>query len=316
MELARYLDQRLKLRHFRLISAISQHASLLNAANALRLTQPALSRSLQEIEDILGVKLYDRHSKGVRETRYGAALNETAKAILAEIAKLDATLDRLTQDSSIMVTVGALPVAAMGVMPGVIARLHDEQDDLRVRLVQGTTDDLLPALMSGQLDLIVGRLYETPMPDGLVRETLYYEPIWLMARPDNPIFQPPGPTLERLAECKLALPSVATLLGQEIDELLTQMGIELSKPIRSSSLGFIREMMQSSEVVSIMPRLMLAGDLMRGTIRVAPLPVPSARRPAGITYRRDAPLAPSAQRLIRTLKGYIAEALGDQPVEA
>ncbi len=309
--MARYLDQRLKMRHFRVIAAISSHASLLNASNALRLTQPALSRSLQEIEDILGVKLYDRHSKGVRETRYGVALNESAKIILAELSRLDNALDRLTQDSSIMVTVGALPVAAVGVMPGVIARLNDEHDELRVRLVQGMTDELIPNLSAGRLDLIVGRLYEPAIPDGLIRETLYYEPIWLMARPDNPIFEGEGPTLERLAACKLALPTVNSLLGQEIDELLIQMGFEPSSPIRSSSLGFIREMMQSSEVVSIMPRLMLAGDLLRGSIRVCPLPIPTPSRPAGIIYRNDTPLPPSAQVLIQALKTYVAAALGD-----
>ena len=57
----RHLDQRLKLRHFRIIEAISNHSSLLKASGALSLAQPALTRSLHEIEEILGVRLYDRH---------------------------------------------------------------------------------------------------------------------------------------------------------------------------------------------------------------------------------------------------------------
>jgi LysR family pca operon transcriptional activator len=305
--MVRYLDQRLKLRHLRVIDAISTHSSLLRASNALRLTQPALTRSLQEIEDILGAKLYDRHAKGVRETQFGAALSQSARAILAELSKLDATLDRLQHDSSVMVTVGVLPVASVGIMPGVVARLNDTREDLRVRLIQGLTDDLIPQLSAGRLDLIVGRLYELPTPDGLTREVLYHEPMSLMARPDHPIFQPPGPTLERLAQSKLVLPTVASLLGQEIDALLVEMGIELSRPIRSTSLGFIREMMQSGDVVTIMPKLMLAGDLLRGSIRLAPLPVPVPNRPAGIIYRGDTALPPSARVLIDTLKTYIDE---------
>jgi LysR family pca operon transcriptional activator len=101
------------------------------------------------------------------------------------------------------------------------------------------------------------------------------------------------------------------------------MGVPLNSPIRSSSLGFIREMMQSSEVVSIMPRLMLAGDLLRGSIRVCALPIPTPSRPAGIIYRKDTPLPPSAQLLIQTLKCYLAALPTDQaalltdlPVEA
>ena len=302
--MARYLEQRLKLRHFRVISAISTHESLLKASWALRLTQPALTRSLQEIEDILGVKLYDRHPKGMRETPYGAALSETARAVLAEVGRLDLTLDKLLTDSSSNLTVGILPVAATGVMPGVIARLGQDSPAIQVRLVQGVTAELIPALSEGKIDLIVGRLYDV-IPDGFQREVLYHEPICLMARPDHPLFDPPGPTLARLAHYKLALPTVSSLLGQEIDDLLAQMGIDLAAPIRSTSLGFIREMIQSSDVVSIMPRLLMAGDLTRGSIRMSPLPIPAPDRPAGIIYRGDTPLPPAAKALVEALRAYV-----------
>jgi LysR family pca operon transcriptional activator len=307
--MARYLDQRLKLRHFRVISAISTHSSLLKASGALRLTQPALTRSLQEIEDILGMKLYDRHPKGMRETPFGAALSATARNILAELNRLDATLDRLVHDSSSTLTVGALPVAASGILPGAVGRLAEEDGSIQVRLVQGLTEELVPALTEGKIDLIVGRLYDAP-PDGLRRETLYHEPIALLARPDHPLFDPPGPTLEHLRQCKLALPTVSSLLGQEIDNLLAKMEIDPGGPIRSSSLGFIREMMQSSEVVSIMPSLLLAGDILRGSIRAAPLPIEAPPRPAGIIYRGDTPLPPAALALVKTLKDYVATAPG------
>lgn len=304
----RYLDQRLKLRHFRIIEAIGDHSSLLKASAALGVAQPALTRSLQEIEDVLGVKLYDRHAKGVRETPFGEALTHTARMVLAELKLLDSQLDQLTRDTSIVVTVGALPVAAVGVMPGVIARLAEKRDDLQIRLVQGLSEQLVPELNAGNLDLIVGRIYPLN-PDGLTRETLYHEPISLMAHPDHPIFEAPGPTLERLGKVKLVLPTVATRLGQEIDHLLTEMGIDLNAPIRSSSLGFIREMIQSKEFVTIMPSLMLAGDLLRGSIRISPLPIDAPPRPAGLLYRGDKPLPPSALALIEALRSYVGDVM-------
>ena len=304
----RYLDQRLKLRHFRIIEAIADHSSLLKASAALGVAQPALTRSLQEIEDVLGVRLYDRHAKGVRETPFGEALTHTARTVLAELKLLDSQLDQLTRDTSVVVTVGALPVAAVGVMPGVIARLAEKRDDLQIRLVQGLSEQLVPELNAGNLDLIVGRIYPLS-PDGLTRETLYHEPISLMAHPDHAIFQAPGPTLERLAKVKLVLPTVATRLGQEIDHLLTEMGIDLTSPIRSSSLGFIREMIQGKEFVTIMPSLMLAGDLLRGSIRIAPLPIEAPPRPAGLLYRSDKPLPPSALALIEALRSYVGEVM-------
>jgi LysR family pca operon transcriptional activator len=271
---------------------------------------------LHEIEEVLGVRLYDRHAKGVRETRYGAALADSARNILAELKQLDDTLDLLSRETSTIVSVGALPVAAVGIMPGVIARLNEAHPDFEVRLVQGLSEELIPLLSSGQLDLIVGRLYDSIAPDGLKREVLYHEPICLMARPDHPIFDPPGPTVERLSKVKLVLPTVATRLGQEIDQILVQIGIDLNFPIRSSSLGFIRELMHSGEFVAIMPRLTLAADLLRGSIRLSPLPVPTPSRPAGIIYRGDRALPPSATALIETLRTYTHDALVEGCAEA
>ncbi|MDB5460104.1 MAG: LysR family transcriptional regulator, partial [Caulobacteraceae bacterium] len=228
----------------------------------------------------------------------------------------DAKLDQLSRDKSVVVNVGALPVAAVGIMPGVIAQLNDGRPDLEVRLVQGLSEELLPELNSGQLDLIVGRLYETVAPDGLKREVLYYEPISLMARPDHPIFKPPGPTTERLAKAKLVLPTVASRLGREIDQILIEMNIDPNSPIRSSSLGFIRELMQSGEFIAIMPQLTLAQDLVRGSLKLAALPLVMRPRPAGIIYRADRQLPPSAIALIEALRSYTYEIMSEGYVKA
>ncbi len=94
------------------------------------------------------------------------------------------------------------------------------------------------------------------------------------------------------------------------------MNIDLSAPIRSSSLGFIRELMLSGEFVGIMPRLTLATDLMRGAMKLAPLPVPAPSRPAGIIYKGDRPFPPSAQALIETLRAYTREVMAEGHAEA
>ena len=312
----RYLDQRLKLRHFRIIEAVSQHSSLLRASAALSLAQPALTRSIHEIEDILGFRLYERHAKGVRETQFGEALAHTAKKILLELKQLDETLDRLTRDNSIVVNVGVLPVAAVGVMPGVVARLSERRPELQVMVSQGLSEDLIPDLMAGRLDLIVGRLYDPPAPDGLKREALYQEPISVVAQPSHKIFAGQGPTIDKLARSKLVLPTVASRLGREIAQLLGQMDIAPSAPVRSSSLGFIRELVLSGEFVGIMPRRTLAADLMRGGVRTAPLPVPVPPRPAGIIYKPDRELPAAAVALIDMLHAYTGELAAEDAAES
>ena len=312
----RYLDRRLKFRHLRVIEAVSAHRSLVKAASALCLTQPALTRSLQEIEDILGVRLFERHAKGVTENRFGQILSQSAKRILAELNQVETEFDKLLTDASGTLVVGALPVAAAGLMPGVLARLKVLRDDLHIRLVQGLTVELLPQLSAGNLDLIVGRLYPPETADGLVRETLYHEPISILARIDHPMFAGGGVDLAALKTYKLVLPTTSTLVGRDVDDLLGMLDLDESPPLRSSSIGFIREVLQSTDFITVMPQLMMAGDLLRGQVRVVPLPVNAPSRPAGLIYRPDRTILPGAQALIETLRTYVKDVMGQSAMAA
>jgi LysR family pca operon transcriptional activator len=303
----RYLEQRLKLRQLRAVDAIATHRSLLKGARAIGISQPALTKSLQELEEILGVRLFERHARGVTPTRFSDAVAQAARRILAELGRLDEELDRLSSHSSGTVALGALPTAAVGVLPGVLARLTQRFPDIQVRLVQGRTEELLPSLAAGDLDLIVGRLYEPVTPDGFAREVLYEEPISVLARADHPIFDRETVGLEDLASFDLVLPTVSQRVGQEIEHFLSTLSLPPSASLRSSSIGFIREMLHSTDYVTIAPRLMMAGDLLRGSIRVVPLPIATPSRPAGLIYRRDRPLLPNAQTLVDCLRGYLED---------
>src|SRR3954466_515412 len=133
----RYLDQRLRLPLLRAVDAVDAHGSLLKASAALGITQPALTRSLQELEELLQVRLFDRHARGVRTTQAGLVFVRTARRVLAELRRLDEDLDQLSSPSGGSVALGALPVAAAGVLPGTLARLKATDPDIRVRLQQG-----------------------------------------------------------------------------------------------------------------------------------------------------------------------------------
>ena len=303
----RYLDQRLRLHLLRAADSIDTQRSLLKASTALGISQPALTKSLRELEDIAGVRLFERHSRGVRPTEAGKALVESARRVLSELRRLDEELDRLSTAVGGTVALGALPVAATGILPGVLIRLKARHPDIGVRLHQGRTEDLLPLLAAGDIDLIVGRLYPPAVPDGLRRETLWAEPISVLARAGHPILDADPPVIEDLRQYDLVLPTVTQRVGQEIDHLLDVLGMAAGTAFRSSSYGFIREMLYGSDALSVMPRLMMVGDLLRGTLRVVGLPIATPARPAGLILRRDRPLPPASATLVACLREYVAE---------
>ena len=301
----RHLDQRLKVQHFRAVDAIATHGALLKAATALSVTQPALSKSMRDVEDILGVKLFDRNPRGVAPTAAGVAFIETARRLLAELRRLDETLDLFCDPSRGGIALGVLPVTASGVLPGVLARMKALEPDIRIRMEEGRTEDLLPLLAAGEIDLIVGRLYEPALPDAFEREALWTEPMSILARADHPIFENATIGVEDIGRYDLLLPTVTQRVGQEIEQLLHRLGLAPKASYRSSSAGFIREMLYVGEFLAIMPKLMMVGDVLRGSLRIAPLPVASPERPAGLIRRGDRPLPPAGRIFVEVLRAYV-----------
>jgi LysR family transcriptional regulator, pca operon transcriptional activator len=302
----RYLDQRLRLSMLRAVDAVEAQRSLLKASQMLGITQPALTKGLQELEDILQIRLFDRHSRGVRPTKAGLVFVQTARRILAEIRRLDEELDDLSSPGGGTVALGALPVAAAGVLPGALARLKTTEPGIKVQLQQGRTEDLLPLLASGEIDLIVGRLYEPALPDAFSREPLWTEPISILARAGHPIFSGTV-TVEALRGQELVLPTITQRVGQEIEHLLALLGLTPTSSLRSSSYGLIREMLHATDLISVMPRLMMVGDLLRGTLRVVPLPIPTPDRPAGLILPRDRELPPAGRVFVECLRAFVRE---------
>jgi LysR family pca operon transcriptional activator len=303
----RYLDQRLKLHQLRAVEAIVAQRSLLKAATVIGVTQPALTKMLHDLENMLGQRLFDRLPRGVRPTEAGLLLAQTARRILADLRRLDEALDRMIDPEGGTVALGTLPVAAAGVLPGALTRLKVAFPGIGVRLEQGRTEELLPKLAAGEIDLIVGRLYEPAVPDGFAREPLWEEPISILARAGHPMLEGRPPTLEELRRCELILPTVSQRVGQEIETLLDLLALSPAVSLRASSYGFIREMLHATDLVSVMPRLMMAGDLLRGTLRVVPLPVHAPPRPAGLILPRDRPLPPAGHAFVTCLRAHVAE---------
>jgi LysR family transcriptional regulator, pca operon transcriptional activator len=303
----RRLEQRLRLQHFRVVDAVALRGSLLKAAASLNLTQPALSKTLHEAEDIVQVKLFDRHSRGMRPTAAGTTLVDSARRILAELKRLDEQVDIVGDPSKATLALGVLPVAASGVLPGALVRMRAQHPEIRVRVEQGRTEELTALLAAGEIDLIVGRLYEPTAPDGFEREPLWSEPIAALVRTGHPVLGHGRVNPEHLRAYLLVLPTVSQRVGQEIDWILQRLGLESTVAYRSSSYGFIREMLFDGDFVSIMPSLMMAGDLLRGSFQLVPLPMPPSVRLAGLIHPPGRALGAPARAFVQALRGFVED---------
>ncbi len=276
----RYLDRRVKLHMLRAADAIAAQGSILKASVALGTSQPALTKSLRELEEIVGASLFDRYSRGVRLTETGERVIRAGRAVMAELLRLEEDLDLGSVGAASTVAVGVLPVTAAGVLPGVLTRLRAAHPMLKVKVHEGRMEELLPLLAAREIDLIVGRLYEPLRPDALTREPLWTEPISVLARAGHPVFDDPEPSTATVQRFDILLPTLTQRVGAEIDQFFAQLGLTPSFALRSNSYGFIREMVVGSDMLAVMPRLLMVGDLLRRTLRVVPVPVAVPDRPA------------------------------------
>lgn len=148
---------RLRLRHLQVLLSLASTGNLSQSATALNTTQPALSKWLKELEEDLGLPLFERHARGLRPTSYGEALIEHARRIEAHLDIARDDMQALRAGGSGLVSIGTSGVSAADTVPLAVSRLLERMPRAQVRIVESTMNQLMPQLARGELDIVVGR---------------------------------------------------------------------------------------------------------------------------------------------------------------
>lgn len=170
-----------------MLLSLSSTGNLTQSAIALNTTQPALSKWLRELEEDVGLPLFERHARGLRPTAYGAALIEHARRIEGYLDTTREDMQVMREGGSGLVAIGTSGVSAADTVPLAVTRLLAKMPTARVRLVESTMDQLMPQLLRGELDIVVGRSDHPAGYPGLCAEKLYEEQINFVARVQHPL---------------------------------------------------------------------------------------------------------------------------------
>ncbi|MDL4821424.1 LysR substrate-binding domain-containing protein [Actinomadura opuntiae] len=294
------LNGRLKLRHLVLVVAIADQGSVLRAAEHLRLAQPAVTRSLREVEHILGVELFTRGPRGVTPTMFGEAFVEHARAVLAELRRAGERISGLADGEVGTVTIGTLLAGSNVLLPRAIAALKKDRPGITVIVQEATFDAQVPRLLDGEIDLILGRL--NPIGDlrGLRQITLYGEPIRLVARHGHPARSRAGLSLADLLDYPWVLPLEQTALRAELEQVFRAGGLEPPGDlVECTSVLTVRTLVRDTDMIAALPQLVAETDA-----DIAPLPVPleTVRRQVGVTLPAHRAPTPSARLMLDHLR--------------
>lgn len=302
MEKNGLFSQRIRLRHLHTFVAVAQRGTLGRAAETLNLSQPALSKTLNELEQLTGTRLFERGRLGAQLTVPGEQFLTHAVKVLDALNTAGQALNRKEDASADVVRVGALPTAALGILPAAIGRFHQQQKSTSLQVATMNNTMLLAGLKSGEIDLGIGRMSDPELMGGLNYELLFLESLKLVVRPGHPLLQETI-TLSRVMEWPVVVSPKGTVPRQNAEALLQSQGCKMPAGcIETLSASLSRQLTVDYDYVWFVPSGAVKEDLRQATLVSLPVPTQSAGEPIGILTRVDIPLSTGAQMLIAAIR--------------
>lgn len=260
------------------------------AADQLNITQPAVSRSLKELEDMLDSQLFDRVGRGLRLNEAGRIFQRHGSAAMTELMRGQS---RLAKDGglSARLSVGALPTASTDLLPHAALRFREEVPNVRLHILTGPNWLLFNQLRDGTLDLVVGRMPEKKAATGVTFQQLYIEDVVLVCRPGHPILGSSTPDTE-IGQFPLVLPPKGAVIAATVERYLSSIGLpEMRGDIETVGLPVGRRVVQNSDLLWFISRGVVADELRLGTLIAVDLASPLLSGPVGISVSRSSPLS-------------------------
>ncbi|KAA0422847.1 LysR substrate-binding domain-containing protein [Salmonella enterica] len=302
MEKNGLFSQRIRLRHLHTFVAVAQQGTLGRAAETLNLSQPALSKTLNELEQLTGTRLFERGRLGAQLTVPGEQFLTHAVKVLDALNTAGQALNRKEDASADVVRVGALPTAALGILPAAIGRFHQQQKSTSLQVATMNNTMLLAGLKSGEIDLGIGRMSDPELMGGLNYELLFLESLKLVVRPGHPLLQETI-TLSRVMEWPVVVSPKGTVPRQNAEALLQSQGCKMPAGcIETLSASLSRQLTVDYDYVWFVPSGAVKEDLRQATLVSLPVPTQRAGEPIGRLTRVDIPLSTGAQMLIAAIR--------------
>ncbi|HBT34449.1 MAG TPA: LysR family transcriptional regulator [Pusillimonas sp.] len=293
----------ISLQRLNIFLTFAQLRHMSAVARELGISQPAVSMALRDLEQSIGIALYEQVAGSFRFTRSGDVLLSHLKRALVQLRLAQAEMNGLKGRYEGSIAVGALPFGGASILPPAISRLLTTYPQLKVSTHEGSFDTLVAGLWCGDLDLVLGALQPLEQHAGLVSERLFDDPIVVVARAHHPLAQQANVTLEHVVEADWVLPATGTPTREALFSALQQKGINCPRiSVESSDVSTIRGLLLESNLISAGARRLFHHDLQSGALVRLADGYPIAQRSIGILTRTQAHSSPLAQLLMEEIR--------------
>lgn len=295
-------NQRIRLRHLHTFVAVAQQGTLGRAAETLNLSQPALSKTISELEELTGVRLFERGRLGAQLTTMGEQFLTHAVKVLDALNHAGQSFATRAQSGPDVVRLGALTSAAMGMLPHILDRFHQQQPDCTVQVDTLHNNVLLAGLRAGEFDFGIGRMADSEMMSGLTYELLCLESLRLVVRPEHPLLSD-NVTLSRAMQWPVVISPEGTAPRRIAQQMLDEQECRLPHScVETSSTSLARQLALRYDYVWFVTSGAVQEDLTHQALCALPIGASGPGEPIGIITRTGSQLSLSAEILIATLR--------------
>jgi LysR family cyn operon transcriptional activator len=287
----------MEIRQLRYFLEIARTEHLTQSARSLFVTQSTISHSLRQLEDELGVRLFDRVGRGLKLSQEGALFRTYAGRALQEIDAGRMALTELAGLRSGTLTVGAIATFLNNLVPATVAAFSAAHPKVRLVVRDLRAGAIEEMLVAGELD--VGIAFHPAGREDIETEPLFDERMLFVASRSHPLAGRRTVALKALEGLPLALQPRSYSTRRLIDEAFRAAGVEATVPVEMESIESLIGACRRGGLASIVPER--AAQQATG-VRTIPLAAPVVRR-ASVLWRRGASRSAAAQEFVKLLKG-------------
>ncbi|MBO9380605.1 LysR family transcriptional regulator [Sphingomonas histidinilytica] len=293
-----------QLSHF---LAVVENGSLGRAAKVLNISEPALSKNIRLLEELLEVKLFDRNPRGLDLTTFGTSLFEHARVVMTELQRAVTEIQELKGTEAGHVHVGAGPTFAASLVPRAVAALLADRPNLRISVFEGYSDVLIPMVLRGDLDFALVTLDASSVDPDIGQECLTNDEAVVVARASHPIIAQSEVSLDQLADISWMLPKRPDLLRRHVEKMFLSAGRHPPRAIiEYVSAGFARSMLLEYDILSFLPESLIKAELDSGRLVRVPLSTGVWTRQVGVIFRKRGSQSPAARALLREIRNLLS----------
>ncbi|MGD9945165.1 MAG: LysR family transcriptional regulator [Burkholderiaceae bacterium] len=296
----------MNLRHVRAFVAVAEIGSIRGAARLLGVTQPAVTKAIQQIESSLGVQLVMRNVTGVTLTSYGLSFLARARLIAAELGRARDELTQLARSFEGTVTISLAPTVAELVAPKVVASFQARYPNVMVRISGGLPSSTITRVCDGTLDFVVGPRPVDGVPPVIDSWHLHDMAVAITVRRRHPLAR--ATTLADFADTFWVLNRSASSPDGPLASAFTSLGLGAPRfRLQSDSIVAAQAIVAATDYAALMPRRAVEHGAMKQKLTIVDVPELQITNSVELFFRRDSPLTPVALELAN---GFLAAGRG------